>query len=175
MLNLKLIERIKDCKDYLLFSWSLTISCPSLLSEPLLCFLRPCSCAVGTGSPLHYSALHSHQGRMTTSSPGLHSRVHSPISNMAALRYSKRRLIKCLFIDLFIRSNQGNVCDTNGWWGVTSGHSPSSLLLFSSIAVVPTPQAWQLLLFQVPLDSTRLSTAIPLGGSMAFYPPQTVL
>lgn len=84
--DLKLIERIKDCKDYLLFSWSLTISCPSLLSEPLLCFLRPCSCAVGTGSPLHYSALHSHQGRMTMSSPGLHSRVHSPISNMAALR-----------------------------------------------------------------------------------------
>ncbi|XP_041803521.1 anaphase-promoting complex subunit 1 isoform X1 [Chelmon rostratus] len=43
------------------------------------------SCAVGTGSPLHYSVLHSHQSRMT-SSPGLHSRVHSPsISNMAAL------------------------------------------------------------------------------------------
>nr|XP_033469621.1 anaphase-promoting complex subunit 1 isoform X3 [Epinephelus lanceolatus] len=37
-------------------------------------------------SPLHYSALHSHQGRTMTSSPGLHSRVHSPsISNMAAL------------------------------------------------------------------------------------------
>nr|XP_046257770.1 anaphase-promoting complex subunit 1 isoform X2 [Scatophagus argus] len=44
------------------------------------------SCAVGTSSPLHYSALHSHQSRMTTSSPSLHSRVHSPsISNMAAL------------------------------------------------------------------------------------------
>ncbi|XP_026165257.1 anaphase-promoting complex subunit 1 isoform X2 [Mastacembelus armatus] len=41
---------------------------------------------VGTGSPLHYSALHSHQSRIITSSPGLHSRVHSPsISNMAAL------------------------------------------------------------------------------------------
>uniref|UniRef100_A0A671WIS7 Anaphase promoting complex subunit 1 n=1 Tax=Sparus aurata TaxID=8175 RepID=A0A671WIS7_SPAAU len=41
---------------------------------------------VGTSSPLHYSALHSHQSRMTTSSPGLHSRIHSPsISNMAAL------------------------------------------------------------------------------------------
>uniref|UniRef100_A0A665T3E7 Anaphase-promoting complex subunit 1 n=1 Tax=Echeneis naucrates TaxID=173247 RepID=A0A665T3E7_ECHNA len=39
-----------------------------------------------TGSPLHYSALHSHQSRIVTSSPGLHSRVHSPsISNMAAL------------------------------------------------------------------------------------------
>uniref|UniRef100_A0A8C4GN11 Anaphase-promoting complex subunit 1 n=1 Tax=Dicentrarchus labrax TaxID=13489 RepID=A0A8C4GN11_DICLA len=39
-----------------------------------------------TGSPLHYSALHSHQSRVITSSPGLHSRVHSPsISNMAAL------------------------------------------------------------------------------------------
>uniref|UniRef100_A0A3B5BH31 Anaphase-promoting complex subunit 1 n=1 Tax=Stegastes partitus TaxID=144197 RepID=A0A3B5BH31_9TELE len=37
-------------------------------------------------SPLHYSALHSHQSRILTSSPGLHSRVHSPsISNMAAL------------------------------------------------------------------------------------------
>uniref|UniRef100_A0A3Q2CTV5 Anaphase-promoting complex subunit 1 n=1 Tax=Cyprinodon variegatus TaxID=28743 RepID=A0A3Q2CTV5_CYPVA len=37
-------------------------------------------------SPLHYSALHSHQGRFMTSSPGAHSRVHSPtISNMAAL------------------------------------------------------------------------------------------
>ncbi|KAM3605750.1 uncharacterized protein V6R79_003985 [Siganus canaliculatus] len=44
------------------------------------------SCAVGTSSPLHYSPLHSHQSRMTTSSPGLHSRIHSPsISNMAAL------------------------------------------------------------------------------------------
>uniref|UniRef100_A0A3Q0RVK0 Anaphase-promoting complex subunit 1 n=1 Tax=Amphilophus citrinellus TaxID=61819 RepID=A0A3Q0RVK0_AMPCI len=39
-----------------------------------------------TGSPLHYSALHSHQSRIVTSSPGIHSRVHSPsISNMAAL------------------------------------------------------------------------------------------
>uniref|UniRef100_A0AAQ5XJU4 Anaphase-promoting complex subunit 1 n=1 Tax=Amphiprion ocellaris TaxID=80972 RepID=A0AAQ5XJU4_AMPOC len=36
----------------------------------------------GTGT----SALHSHQSRIMTSSPGLHSRVHSPsISNMAAL------------------------------------------------------------------------------------------
>ncbi|XP_035848150.1 anaphase-promoting complex subunit 1 isoform X1 [Sander lucioperca] len=44
------------------------------------------SCAVGPGSPLHYSALHSHQSRIMTSSPGFHSRVHSPsISNMAAL------------------------------------------------------------------------------------------
>uniref|UniRef100_A0AAQ5ZJ60 Anaphase-promoting complex subunit 1 n=1 Tax=Amphiprion ocellaris TaxID=80972 RepID=A0AAQ5ZJ60_AMPOC len=44
------------------------------------------SCAVGPSSPLHYSALHSHQSRIMTSSPGLHSRVHSPsISNMAAL------------------------------------------------------------------------------------------
>ncbi|XP_008298246.1 anaphase-promoting complex subunit 1 [Stegastes partitus] len=44
------------------------------------------SCAVGPSSPLHYSALHSHQSRILTSSPGLHSRVHSPsISNMAAL------------------------------------------------------------------------------------------
>ncbi|XP_061600875.1 anaphase-promoting complex subunit 1 isoform X1 [Cololabis saira] len=42
------------------------------------------SCAVG--SPLHYSALHSHQSRIMTSSPAAHSRVHSPsISNMAAL------------------------------------------------------------------------------------------
>ncbi|XP_041866489.1 anaphase-promoting complex subunit 1 isoform X2 [Melanotaenia boesemani] len=42
------------------------------------------SCAVG--SPLHYSVLHSHQNRTMTSSPGIHSRVHSPsISNMAAL------------------------------------------------------------------------------------------
>uniref|UniRef100_A0A8C9YH22 Anaphase-promoting complex subunit 1 n=1 Tax=Sander lucioperca TaxID=283035 RepID=A0A8C9YH22_SANLU len=41
---------------------------------------------VGPGSPLHYSALHSHQSRIMTSSPGFHSRVHSPsISNMAAL------------------------------------------------------------------------------------------
>uniref|UniRef100_A0A3Q2P210 Anaphase-promoting complex subunit 1 n=1 Tax=Fundulus heteroclitus TaxID=8078 RepID=A0A3Q2P210_FUNHE len=38
------------------------------------------------GSPLHYSALHSHQSRIMTSSPGVHPRVHSPsISNMAAL------------------------------------------------------------------------------------------
>ncbi|XP_007551191.1 anaphase-promoting complex subunit 1 isoform X2 [Poecilia formosa] len=37
-------------------------------------------------SPLHYSALHSHPSRIMTSSPGVHSRVHSPsISNMAAL------------------------------------------------------------------------------------------
>ncbi|KAM7408400.1 hypothetical protein PAMA_002224 [Pampus argenteus] len=44
------------------------------------------SCAVGPGSPLHYSALHSHQNRIITSSPGINSRVHSPsISNMAAL------------------------------------------------------------------------------------------
>ncbi|XP_031601462.1 anaphase-promoting complex subunit 1 [Oreochromis aureus] len=42
--------------------------------------------AVGSSSPLHYSALHSHQSRIVTSSPGIHSRVHSPsISNMAAL------------------------------------------------------------------------------------------
>ncbi|KAF3708026.1 Anaphase-promoting complex subunit 1 [Channa argus] len=41
------------------------------------------SCPVGTGSALHYSALHS---KILTSSPGLHSRVHCPsISNMAAL------------------------------------------------------------------------------------------
>lgn len=59
---------------------------PLLLFESLLCFLLLCSCAVGTSSPLHYSALHSHHNRMTTSSPGLHSRVHSPISIMAALR-----------------------------------------------------------------------------------------
>ncbi|KAK9541139.1 hypothetical protein VZT92_001206 [Zoarces viviparus] len=44
------------------------------------------SCVVSAGSPLHYGALHSHQSRIMTSSPGLHSRVHSPsISNMAAL------------------------------------------------------------------------------------------
>uniref|UniRef100_UPI0037E7A35D anaphase-promoting complex subunit 1 n=1 Tax=Semicossyphus pulcher TaxID=241346 RepID=UPI0037E7A35D len=44
------------------------------------------SCAVGAGSPLHYSTLHTHQSRIMTSSPGFHSRVHSPsISNMAAL------------------------------------------------------------------------------------------
>ncbi|XP_026045596.1 anaphase-promoting complex subunit 1 [Astatotilapia calliptera] len=42
--------------------------------------------AVGSSSPLHYSALHSHQSRIVSSSPGTHSRVHSPsISNMAAL------------------------------------------------------------------------------------------
>uniref|UniRef100_A0A3P9N0J1 Anaphase-promoting complex subunit 1 n=1 Tax=Poecilia reticulata TaxID=8081 RepID=A0A3P9N0J1_POERE len=40
----------------------------------------------GGGSPLHYSTLHSHPSRIMTSSPGVHSRVHSPnISNMAAL------------------------------------------------------------------------------------------
>ncbi|XP_031695585.1 anaphase-promoting complex subunit 1-like, partial [Anarrhichthys ocellatus] len=44
------------------------------------------SCVVSAGSPLHYGALHSHQSRIMTSSPGLHSRAHSPsISNMAAL------------------------------------------------------------------------------------------
>ncbi|XP_029925763.1 anaphase-promoting complex subunit 1 isoform X2 [Myripristis murdjan] len=47
------------------------------------------SCGGGCASPLHYSALHSHQNRIMTSSPGLHSRVHSPsISNMAALSRS---------------------------------------------------------------------------------------
>ncbi|KAM3862835.1 anaphase-promoting complex subunit 1 [Diretmus argenteus] len=41
------------------------------------------------GSPLHHSVLHSHQARILTSSPGFHSRVHSPsISNMAALSRS---------------------------------------------------------------------------------------
>ncbi|XP_034407430.1 anaphase-promoting complex subunit 1 isoform X2 [Cyclopterus lumpus] len=41
---------------------------------------------VTSGSPLHYGALHGHQSRIMTSSPGSHSRVHSPsISNMAAL------------------------------------------------------------------------------------------
>ncbi|XP_076016530.1 anaphase-promoting complex subunit 1 isoform X2 [Genypterus blacodes] len=54
----------------------------------------PCVTGLGVGtgpssSPLHYSALHSHQGRILTSSPGFHSRVHSPnISNMAALSRS---------------------------------------------------------------------------------------
>lgn len=44
------------------------------------------SCAVGASSPLHYSVLHGPQSRVMTSSPGFHSRVHSPnISNMAAL------------------------------------------------------------------------------------------
>lgn len=53
---------------------------------PGYCF-SSCS-AVGSSSPLHYSALHSHQSRIVTSSPGTHSRVHSPsISNMAALRW----------------------------------------------------------------------------------------
>lgn len=56
--------------------------------------LWPCfsafSCPVGSGSPLHYSALHSHHSKIMTSSPGLHSRIHSPsISNMAALRWVK--------------------------------------------------------------------------------------
>ncbi|XP_037553834.1 anaphase-promoting complex subunit 1 [Nematolebias whitei] len=38
------------------------------------------------GSPLHYSALRSQHNRIMTSSPGVHSRVHSPsISSMAAL------------------------------------------------------------------------------------------
>nr|XP_061821876.1 anaphase-promoting complex subunit 1 [Nerophis lumbriciformis] len=37
-------------------------------------------------SPLHYSSLHNHQSRILMSSPGIHSRIHSPsISNMAAL------------------------------------------------------------------------------------------
>ncbi|XP_011601409.2 anaphase-promoting complex subunit 1 [Takifugu rubripes] len=43
------------------------------------------SCTVGTTPPLHCSPLHSHQSRMTPSSPGYHSRIHSPLSNMAAL------------------------------------------------------------------------------------------
>ncbi|XP_037322013.2 anaphase-promoting complex subunit 1 isoform X3 [Pungitius pungitius] len=44
------------------------------------------SCPGGAGSPLHYNALHGHQSRVVTSSPGFHSRLHSPsISNMAAL------------------------------------------------------------------------------------------
>ncbi|KAM4607119.1 anaphase-promoting complex subunit 1 [Polymixia lowei] len=47
------------------------------------------SCGVAVGSPLHYSALHGHQSRIMTSSPGFHSRIHSPgISNMAALSRS---------------------------------------------------------------------------------------
>uniref|UniRef100_A0A3Q3R8Z7 Uncharacterized protein n=1 Tax=Monopterus albus TaxID=43700 RepID=A0A3Q3R8Z7_MONAL len=56
-----------------------------LMSDFVLVFF-PSSFPVGTCSPLHYSALHSHQSRIMTSSPGLHSRAHSPsISNMAAL------------------------------------------------------------------------------------------
>ncbi|KAM8852237.1 anaphase-promoting complex subunit 1 isoform 1-T1 [Synchiropus picturatus] len=39
-----------------------------------------------TSSPLPFSSLHNHPARNITSSPGIHSRVHSPsISNMAAL------------------------------------------------------------------------------------------
>ncbi|XP_054654988.1 anaphase-promoting complex subunit 1 isoform X1 [Dunckerocampus dactyliophorus] len=42
--------------------------------------------AVAASSPLHYSTLHKHQSRILMSSPGIHSRIHSPgISNMAAL------------------------------------------------------------------------------------------
>ncbi|CAN9499595.1 unnamed protein product [Ophioblennius macclurei] len=41
---------------------------------------------VGGSSPLYHNALHSHQSRILTSSPGFHSRVHTQnISNMAAL------------------------------------------------------------------------------------------
>uniref|UniRef100_A0A8C5E795 Anaphase-promoting complex subunit 1 n=1 Tax=Gouania willdenowi TaxID=441366 RepID=A0A8C5E795_GOUWI len=41
---------------------------------------------VGSASPLHYSALHSHHNRIMTSSPGSLSKTHSQnISNMAAL------------------------------------------------------------------------------------------
>ncbi|XP_028982960.1 anaphase-promoting complex subunit 1 isoform X2 [Betta splendens] len=44
------------------------------------------SCPIATGSPLHLNALHSHHSKVMTSSPGIHSRIHSPsISNMAAL------------------------------------------------------------------------------------------
>ncbi|XP_060896172.1 anaphase-promoting complex subunit 1 [Labrus mixtus] len=50
------------------------------------CSTTGTSCAAGTGSPLHFSTRHGHPNRIMTSSPGLHSRVHSPsISNMAAL------------------------------------------------------------------------------------------
>ncbi|XP_010782937.1 anaphase-promoting complex subunit 1-like [Notothenia coriiceps] len=45
------------------------------------------SCAIAS-SPLHYTVLHGHPSRMiTSSSPGIHPRVHSSpiISNMAAL------------------------------------------------------------------------------------------
>ncbi|XP_020508782.2 anaphase-promoting complex subunit 1 [Labrus bergylta] len=50
------------------------------------CATTGTSCAAGTGSPLHFSTRHGHPNRIMTSSPGLHSRVHSPsISNMAAL------------------------------------------------------------------------------------------
>ncbi|TNN22621.1 Anaphase-promoting complex subunit 1 [Liparis tanakae] len=46
----------------------------------------PCGPSGASGSPLHYGALHGHQSRVMTSSPGSLSRLHSPsISNMAAL------------------------------------------------------------------------------------------
>uniref|UniRef100_A0A3B3C1J0 Anaphase-promoting complex subunit 1 n=1 Tax=Oryzias melastigma TaxID=30732 RepID=A0A3B3C1J0_ORYME len=46
----------------------------------------PGGCGAAGGPGTGSSALHSHQSRIVTSSPGVHSRVHSPsISNMAAL------------------------------------------------------------------------------------------
>ncbi|XP_012733859.2 anaphase-promoting complex subunit 1 isoform X1 [Fundulus heteroclitus] len=62
----------------------------SHLDSPGGCGAMGLSSAAGISSalssPLHYSALHSHQSRIMTSSPGVHPRVHSPsISNMAAL------------------------------------------------------------------------------------------
>lgn len=73
-----------------------------LHADALICCLKACLIfpfvllflsSFAVGSPLHYSALHSHQSRIVTSSPGVHSRVHSPsISNMAALRWLKRKI-----------------------------------------------------------------------------------
>uniref|UniRef100_A0A672FSP0 Anaphase-promoting complex subunit 1 n=1 Tax=Salarias fasciatus TaxID=181472 RepID=A0A672FSP0_SALFA len=67
-----------DVSDYT-HSHAHTYSCLSHL------FLSS-SCTVGGSSPLYHNALHRHQSRIMTSSPGLHSRVQSQnISNMAAL------------------------------------------------------------------------------------------
>lgn len=192
-----------------------------LVSDPFFGVLLLCSCAVGTGSPLHYSVLHSHQSRMT-SSPGLHSRVHSPsISNMAALRWVKAFNFFFFFLKKRSRKHiwwaglvRGDAwCFQSQWaimlnnsvhfyhnWAVLGmcllvcwsmryqqnkdpfiKHSTAWLVVknvfffsrSSSIPVVPTLQAWQLHRFQVRLDSTRLSTACPPGGTMACYPLPT--
>uniref|UniRef100_A0A8C6KV63 Anaphase promoting complex subunit 1 n=1 Tax=Nothobranchius furzeri TaxID=105023 RepID=A0A8C6KV63_NOTFU len=63
------------------------LQCVRTISGPTVLFYPLCpssSCALS--SPKHYNVLRSNPNRAVTSSPGAHSRVHSPnISNMAAL------------------------------------------------------------------------------------------
>uniref|UniRef100_A0A8C9YEK9 Anaphase-promoting complex subunit 1 n=1 Tax=Sander lucioperca TaxID=283035 RepID=A0A8C9YEK9_SANLU len=78
----KVTQDVSEYTDIHIQTQRVYLSLTSSLLPPIRSVLQ----SFGPGSPLHYSALHSHQSRIMTSSPGFHSRVHSPsISNMAAL------------------------------------------------------------------------------------------